>query len=149
MSLLPIYYNSNRLTPKRRKKKNVSEKELRLIQEHEKFLKRMGVGKYIPPLKTERPQKSVPPLEIEKPDVSKWEPCLVKKSKPTLDSSVIIGQAYNKGNLVVLSKSDSKDASTNDTPWEFTVLLGQPSPSSGTAALAAVPTINLRNVVER
>ena len=76
MSLLPIYYNSNRLTPKRRKKKRVSEKELLLIQEHEKFLKRMGVGKYIPPLKTERPQKSVPPLEIEKPDVSKWEPCL-------------------------------------------------------------------------
>ena len=112
MSLLPIYYNSNRLTPKRRKKKNISEKELRLIQEHEKFLKRMGVGKYIPPLKTERPQKFVPPLEIEKPDVSKWEPCTVKKAKPTLNSSVIIGQAYNKGNLVVLSKSDSKDAST-------------------------------------
>ena len=50
--LLPIYYNTSRLTPKRRKKKKVSEKELRLIQEHEKFLKRMGVGKYIPPLKT-------------------------------------------------------------------------------------------------
>ena len=50
--LLPIYYNTSRLTPKRRKKKNVSEKELKLIQEHEKFLKRMGVGKYIPPLKT-------------------------------------------------------------------------------------------------
>ena len=110
--LLPIYYNTSRLTPKRRKKKKVSEKELLLIQEHKKFLKRMGVGKYIPPLKTERLQKSVPPLEIEKPDVSKWEPCLVKKSKPTLDSSVIIGQAYNKGNLVVLSKSDSKDKST-------------------------------------
>ena len=112
MSLLPIYYNSNRLTPKRRKKKNVSEKELRLIQEHEKFLKRMGVGKYIPPLKTERPQKSVPPLEIPKPDVSRWEPCTVKSAKPTLNGSVIIGQAYNKGNLVVLSKSESSETST-------------------------------------
>ena len=67
----------------------------------------------ISPLKTERPQKFVPPLEIEKPDVSKWEVCTVKSAKLTLkDSSVIIGQAYNKGNLVVLSKSDSKDEST-------------------------------------
>ena len=115
MSLLPIYYNSNRLTPKRRKKKNVSEKELRLIQEHEKFLKRMGVGKYIPPLKTERHQKSVPPLEIqEEKHISEydWSPCLKNPAKPTLSGSVIIGQAYNKGNLVVLSKSDSKDEST-------------------------------------
>ena len=109
--LLPIYYNTTRLTPKR-KKKRVSEKELRLIQDHEKFLKKMGVGKYIPPLKTERPQKSVPPLKIPKPDVSRWEPCTVKSAKPTLNSSVIIGQVYNKGNLVVLSKSDSKDEST-------------------------------------
>ena len=92
--LLPIYYNTTRLTPKRKKKK-VSEKELRLIQEHEKFLKRMGVGKYIPPLKTERPQKSVPPLEIPKPDVSKWEPCTVKSAKPTLNSSVIIGHPFS------------------------------------------------------
>ena len=28
--LLPIYYNTSRLTPKRRKKKKVSEKELKL-----------------------------------------------------------------------------------------------------------------------
>ena len=113
--LLPIYYNTSRLTPKRRKKKKVSEKELLLIQEHKKFLKRMGVGKYIPPLKTERLQKSVPSLEIiEEKHISEmdWSPCLKKSAKPTLNSSVIIGQAYNKGNLVVLSKSDSKDAST-------------------------------------
>ena len=60
--LLPIYYNTTRLTPKRRKKKKVSEKELKLRLEHEKFLLRMGYD--------------------------------------------------NKGNLVVLSKSDSKDEST-------------------------------------
>ena len=112
--LLPIYYNTSRLTPKRRKKKKVSEKELKSRLEHEKFLLRMGYDKNRKPLppKTERPQKSVPPLEIPKPDVSRWEPCTVKSAKPTLNSSVIIGQAYNKGNLVVLSKSDSKDAST-------------------------------------
>ena len=42
--LLPIYYNTSRLTPKR-KKKRVSEKELRLIQEHEKFILKMGYKK--------------------------------------------------------------------------------------------------------
>ena len=112
--LLPIYYNTNRLTPKRRKKKKVSEKELKLRLEHEKFLLRMGYDKNRKPLppKTERLPIDVPPLVIEKPDVSKWEPCTVKKAKPTLDGYVIIGQAYNKGNLVVLSKSDSKDEST-------------------------------------
>ena len=114
MHLLPAYWTTN--NHKKRKKKVVSKKEQLSILEHEKFLKKMGVDpnykRVAPPLKTERPQKSVPPLEIEKPDVSKWEPCTVKKAKPTLDSSVIIGQAYNKGNLVVLSKSDSKDAST-------------------------------------
>ena len=112
--LLPIYYNTTRLTPKRRKKKKVSEKELKLRLEHEKFLLRMGYDKSKKPLppKTERLPIDVPPLVIEKPDVSKWEPCTVKSAKPTLNSSVIIGQAYNKGNLVVLSKSESKESST-------------------------------------
>ena len=103
------------MTTTNTKKRKTSKKSKRQQQAdiaHEKFLKRMGVGKYIPPLKTEQPQKSVSPLEIPKPDVSRWEPCTVKSAKPTLNSSVIIGQAYNKGNLVVLSKSDSKDAST-------------------------------------
>ena len=35
-----------------------------------------------------------------------------KKSRHALSSDYIIGQAYNKGNLQVLSKSDSADAST-------------------------------------
>ena len=112
--LLPIYYNTCRLTPKRRKKKKVSEKELKLRLEREKFLLRMGSDKNkkpLPPI-TERLPVYVPPIEIKKPDVSKWEPCLKNPAKPTLNGSVIIGQAYNKGNLVVLSKSDSKDEST-------------------------------------
>ena len=75
--LLPIYYNTCRLTPKRRKKKKVSEKELKLRLEHEKFLLRMGYdkNKYTPP-KTERLPVYVPPIEIKKPDVSKWEDCV-------------------------------------------------------------------------
>ena len=40
-----------------------------------------------------------------------WSPCL-KKNTPSLSGDYIIGQAYNKGNLQVLSKSDSADDST-------------------------------------
>jgi len=61
MSLLPIYYNSNRLTPKRRKKKKISEKELKSIREHDKFLFKMGIYKKRKPLKSlkiERSEKS-------------------------------------------------------------------------------------------
>ena len=115
MSLLPIYYNSNRLTPKRRKKKKVSEKELKSIREHDKFLFKMGIYKKRKPLKSlkiERSEKSDSFSEKEK-HISEydWSPC-VKKERPPLDGSFIIGQAYNKGNLVVLSKSESKETST-------------------------------------
>ena len=78
----------------------------------------------------------------------------VKMEEPQIQllseqQKAVIAQTATKEILVdYMICVDSKDASTNDTPWEFTVLLGQPSPSSGTAALAAVPTINLRNVVE-
>lgn len=112
--LLPIYYNTCRLTPKRRKKKKVSEKELKSRLEHEKFLLRMGYDKNKKPLppKTERLPISVPPLIISKPDVSKWEPCTKKLANLSLNGNYVIGQAYNKGNLVVLSKSESKESST-------------------------------------
>jgi len=55
--LLPIYYNTCRLTPKRRKKKKVSEKELKLRLEHEKFLLRMGYDKNKKPLPPKTEQK--------------------------------------------------------------------------------------------
>ena len=34
------------------------------------------------------------------------------KTTSTLSGDYVIGQAYNKGNLVVLSKDDAKDEST-------------------------------------
>ena len=40
-----------------------------------------------------------------------WSPCL-KGKKSTLTKSYTIGQAYNKGNLVVLSNEESKDSNT-------------------------------------
>ena len=112
--LLPIYYNTSRLTPKRRKKKKVSEKELKSRLEHEKFLLRMGYDKNKKPLppKTERLPVYVPPLVISKPNVENWEPCTKKLAKSVLSGNYVIGQAYNKGNLVVLSNTESKESST-------------------------------------
>ena len=112
MSLLPIYYNSNRLTPKRRKKKNVSEKELRLIQEHEKFLKRMGVDanyKRTPtPLKLGWKSEQLPSRDIKDYE---WK-VQGKKDAMKYNGDVVLGQAYNKGNLVVLSSKEAKDGAT-------------------------------------
>ena len=85
------------------------------LREHEKFLKKMGVSsnpivrkKEPSPLKLDRAAKQLPEKNINDMD---WSPCL-KKNTPSLSGDYIIGQAYNKGNLQVLSKSDSADAST-------------------------------------
>ena len=83
------------------------------LSKHEKFLKKMGVSsnpivKEPSPLKLERPSEQLPEKNINDMD---WSPCL-KKNTPSLSGDYIIGQAYNKGNLQVLSKSDSADDST-------------------------------------
>ena len=110
MHLLPAYWTTN--NHKKRKKKVVSKKEQLAILEHEKFLKKMGVDpnyKRTPtPLKTERSSVKLPEKNISDYD---WSPCL-KGKKSTLTKSYTIGQAYNKGNLVVLSEKESSDDST-------------------------------------
>ena len=76
------------------------------------FLKKMGVDpnyKRTPtPLKTEQTSVKLPEKNISDYD---WSPCL-KGKKSTLTKSYTIGQAYNKGNLVVLSEKESSDDST-------------------------------------
>ena len=115
MHLLPIYYTTT--NHKRRKKpRKVTKRMEAELREHEKFLKKMGVSsnpivrkKEEPaPLKLERPSEQLPEVNIKDMD---WSPCL-KKNTPSLSGDYIIGQAYNKGNLQVLSKSDSADDST-------------------------------------
>ena len=112
MHLLPIYYTTT--NHKRRKKSRKLTKRMdEALSKHEKFLKRMGVStnpivKEPSPLKLDRAAKQLPEKNINDMD---WSPCL-KKNTPTLSGDYIIGQAYNKGNLQVLSKSDSADAST-------------------------------------
>ncbi len=70
----------------------------------------MGYRKNSPPPKTEQIYETVTPLKpIESFD---WSPCTINNSKPLLDSSYTIGQAYNKGGIQVLSESDCKDETT-------------------------------------
>jgi len=58
-------------------------------------------------------EKSVSKVESKQRDINEydWSPCY-KYTKPILTSSYVIGQAYNKGNLVVLNKEDCKDETT-------------------------------------
>ena len=111
MHLLPIYYTTT--NHKRRKKpRKVTKRMEAELREHEKFLKKMGVSSN--PIVRERT-----PLKLDGPkNRSTYESIGdgvgngFVKTRHTLSGDYIIGQAYNKGNLQVLSKSDSADDST-------------------------------------
>ena len=111
MHLLPIYYTTT--NHKRRKKpRKVTKRMEAELRAHEKFLKKMGVSsnpivREPTPLKLDEP-KSRSIYESIGDGIGNG----FKKSRHALSSDYIIGQAYNKGNLQVLSKSDSADAST-------------------------------------
>jgi|TARA_R100000742_G_C4203532_1_gene31949 hypothetical protein len=113
MSLMPIYYNANKLGSKRKK---LSEKEKRLRKEQELWIRKRFGGKSGGP-QILASEKIVPHTESKEVRLLKeicgydGSPCL-KKTSPTLKGSYIIGQAYNKGNLVVLSRKDAKDSAT-------------------------------------
>ena len=110
MHLLPAYWTTN--NHKKRKKKVVSKKEQLAILKHEKFLKRMGVDlnykRKATPLKTERESVKLPEKKITDYD---WR-IQTKKDAKKYHGNVVIGQAYNKGNLVVLSSKESKETAT-------------------------------------
>ena len=110
MHLLPAYWTTN--NHKKRKKKVVSKKEQLAILEHEKFLRKMGVDpnyKRKPsPLKTEQTSVKLPEKKITDYD---WK-IQTKRDAKVYNGNVVIGQAYNKGNLVVLSSKEQSDAAT-------------------------------------
>ena len=106
MGLMPVYYTTTKLSG--RKKSTV--RNQRLNKEHEKWLRSMGIDK---------PWK--PKKEVLKKSAKKYERYQsvgngigngFVKTSSALSGDYIIGQAYNKGNLVVLSKDDAKDEST-------------------------------------
>ena len=111
MHLLPAYWNTN--NPKKRKKKKVSATQQESIREHEKFLAKMGVDpNYVripTPLKTERVSEQLPDRDIKDYD---WKVYTPKASEKLYKGNAVLGQAYNKGNLVVLSSSEAKDSAT-------------------------------------
>ena len=113
MHLMPVYYTDTNL--KKRKKSKVTVSMQKAEQEHQKFLKKMG---YTPKEKREE----FKPLKLEKL-WDNYDNCVsiptsdkvgngLKKSKPLYTGSAVIGQAYNKGGLQVLSTDEIKDPMT-------------------------------------
>ena len=104
---MPIYFTTTKLSGKRKS----SVRERRLRENHEKWLKTMGIDKPWKP-------KSEPLKISEQKNRSTYESVGdgigngFVKTTSTLSGDYIIGQAYNKGNLVVLSKEDAKDETT-------------------------------------
>ena len=107
MSLMPIYFTTTKLSGKRKS----SVRERRLRENHEKWLKTMGIDKPWKP-------KSEPLKLASEKSRSTYESVGegigngFVKTTSALSGDYIIGQAYNKGNLVVLSKEDAKDETT-------------------------------------
>ena len=107
MSLMPIYFTTTKLSGKRKS----SVREIRLRENHEKWLKTMGIDKPWKP-------KSEPLKLASEKSRSTYESVGegigngFVKTTSALSGDYIIGQAYNKGNLVVLSKEDAKDETT-------------------------------------
>ena len=107
MGLMPIYYTTTKLSGK----KKSSVRNQRLNADHEKWLRSMGVDK---PWK---PKRESLKLASEKKSeryqsVGNGIGNGYVKTTSAISGDYIIGQAYNKGNLQVLSKTDSADAST-------------------------------------
>ena len=110
---MPVYFTDTNL--RKRKKRKVTASMQKAQQEHEKYLKKMG---YVP--KEER--EEFKPLKLDKlwsnydsrvsiPTSDKVGNGL-KTHKPLYTGSAVIGQAYNKGGLQVLSPDEVKDPMT-------------------------------------
>ena len=112
MHLLPAYWTTTNSKKRRKKNKKLSASQREGIRQHEKFLAKMGVDpnyKRDPtPLYTERLSKQLPSRDIKDYD---WR-IQTKRTLKEYNGNVVIGQAYNKGNLVVLSGKEANDVST-------------------------------------
>ena len=111
MHLLPAYWTTTN-HKKRKKKKKLTAAMEKSLREHEKFLKKMGVdSNYVQtptPLKLGWKSKQLPSRDIKDYD---WK-IQTKRDAKKYNGNVILGQAYNKGNLVVLSGKEAADVST-------------------------------------
>ena len=107
MGLMPVYYTTTKLSGKRKS----SVKNQRLNADHEKWLRSMGIDK---PWKPKKEKLNLAGANRDERYRSVGDGIGNGFVKPTstLSGEYIVGQAYNKGNLVVLSKEDAKDEST-------------------------------------
>ena len=114
MHLMPVYYTDTNL--KKRKKRKVTASMQKAQDEHDKYLKKLG---YVP---NEQRQQKTETLNLNKlwgnydrrmsvPTSDKVGNGL-KKSKPLYTGNAVIGQAYNKGGLQVLSTEEINDPMT-------------------------------------
>ena len=122
MHLLPVYYTTT--SSRKRKKQKKSKSLLVAEQEHAKYLKRMGVGKYNGGRSSVGRASGLQPEgrrfdsarlhQTDKVDTSRWTPCTKedKSYKVDISNQYVIGQAYNKGGLQVLSKTEQSDPTT-------------------------------------
>ena len=111
MHLLPAYWTTTNHKKLKKKKKLTAAME-KSLREHEKYLAKMGVDpNYVrtpTPLKLGWKSEQLPSRDIKDYD---WK-IQTKKDAKKYHGNVILGQAYNKGNLVVLSGKEAADVST-------------------------------------
>ena len=107
MGLMPVYYTTTKLSGKRKS----SVRNQRLNADHEKWLRSMGIDKPWKP-KKEKLNLAGANRDERYRSVGDGIGNGFVKTTSTLSGEYIVGQAYNKGNLVVLSKEDAKDEST-------------------------------------
>ena len=142
MHLLPVYYSTTNTRKRKQKKKTASvleaERQHAKFLKKMGIGSRSSVGSEQRPSKpwvtgsspvesTNRGRSSVgrasglqpegrrfDPARLHQTDTSNWTPCTKEDNSYKLDISnqYVIGQAYNKGGLQVLSKTEQSDPTT-------------------------------------
>ena len=126
MHLLPVYYTTT--NSRKRKKQKKSKSLLAAEQEHAKYLKKMRVNsRSSVGSDTNGGRSSVgrasglqpegrrfDPARLHQSDTSNWTPCTKQNEtyKLGISGQYVVGQAYNKGGLQVLSKKEQDDPAT-------------------------------------
>ena len=139
MHLLPVFYSTT--NTKKRKVRKKTQSLLAAERAHEKYLKKMGIGSRSsvgleqrsskPWVTGSSPVESANQRSVAQPGSASalgaegqrfksshsdhsFQPCVKKDESYKLDVSdrYVVGQAYNKGGLQVLSKREQNDPAT-------------------------------------
>ena len=109
MHILPVYYTTT--NHKKRKAKRVTAKMQSALDAHEKFLKKKGYKG-----SSSSSKSKTLTFTRQTPKYPSLSDCVrgvaLKKETPKYTGDAVIGQAYNKGGLQVLSKKEVNDPQT-------------------------------------